>query len=83
LSSAKKIKDAEFKGWKFMSVHVKNPTLWVYTSEDSTQFALVNSLTNDVMFIMDRATGIPLYTNPNTNQQAHNIMRARLAKRLV
>ena len=66
-----------------MSVHAKNPTLLVYTSEDSTQFALVNSLTNDVMFIMDRATGIPLYTNPNTNQQAHNIMRARFAKKLI
>jgi hypothetical protein len=68
--SVKKIKDPEFLGWHEVSNLRKHPTLWRYVSPDNAQYALVNTATGDVMFIMDAATGDQLYMNPNTPMQA-------------
>jgi hypothetical protein len=47
--------------------------LWIYFSPDNLESALVSMRTGEILYIMDRATGMKTYESPNI----HKEMKAR------
>lgn len=64
----RRMDDPEFRGWVFMSTSGSGK--WLYLSPDNLQAAMVDPGTNEIIFIMDRASGEPLYTSPNAKKHA-------------
>ena len=64
----KRMDDPEFRGWSFMSTSESGK--WLYLSPDNLQAAMVEPTTNEVLFVMDRPSGQPLYTSPNVKKHA-------------
>ena len=73
--SIKKIKDEEFIMWKPMNALPRDRNMWIYINADNTQFALVNVISGDVIFIIDRASNEKLYTSPNAGKLAKQSRR--------
>jgi len=68
--SEKKITDKEFIGWQPMQSLSNNPNYWIYFSPDNLEVALINTINNQVIFIMDRKTGVGLYKARNSEKHA-------------
>lgn len=64
----KRMDDPEFRGWMFMSSSRSGK--WLYSSPDNLQAAMVEPTTNEILFIMDRISGAPLYASPNVKKHA-------------
>jgi hypothetical protein len=64
----KRIGDPEFGGWQFMNMSQSGK--WIYFSPDNLQAAMVEPTTAEVLFLMDRASGEPIYTSPNVKKHA-------------
>lgn len=65
-----KVGDEEFQGWQAMNALSNNQNYWIYFSPDNTQAALVNIINDEVVFIMDRASGEQVYKSPNSQLHA-------------
>ena len=65
-----KVEDKEFRGWQPMNSLLNNENYWIYFSPDNTEAALVNTINNEVIFIMDRASGEQTYKCPNAQRHA-------------
>ncbi len=68
--SMRRIGDKEFEGWEPMSALAGNINYWIYFSPDNTEAALVNTINGQVIFIMDRATGVRTYRSSNHQKHA-------------
>lgn len=68
--SVRRIGDKEFTGWQAMNALAGNISYWIYFSPDNTEAALVNTINNQVIFIMDRATGVRTYRSDNHQKHA-------------
>lgn len=66
----KRIGDKEFLGWQEMTALRGNQNYWIYFSPDNLQSALVNTINNEVIFIMDRASGEQIYKSRNSQRHA-------------
>lgn len=66
----KRIGDKEFMGWQAMTSLQGNSIYWIYFSPDNLLSALVNTINNEVIFIMERATGVGVYKSPNSQKHA-------------
>ena len=66
----KRITDKEFKGWQAMNALQNNKSYWLYFSPDNLEAALINTINNEVIFIMDRASGEQTYKCPNSQRHA-------------
>jgi len=64
----KKIVDPEFKGWIFYNSTRRG--YWIYQSPDNVMAAMVDPVSFEVLFIMNRGTHQPLYTHPNIKKFA-------------
>ena len=52
--SMRRIGDKEFTGWQAMTSLERNDNYWIYFSPDNTEAALVNTINNQIIFLMDR-----------------------------
>ncbi len=68
--SMRKITDKEFTGWSAMSSLARNNNYWIYFSPDNTEAALVNTINNQVIYIMDRKSGAQTYKCRNHQKHA-------------
>lgn len=66
----KRIKDKEFMGWQAMTSLRGNTIYWIYFSPDNLQSALVNTINDEIIFIMDRASGEQVYRSRNSQKHA-------------
>ena len=69
-STEKKITDKEFIGWQAMNSLRGNNSYWIYFSPDNLEAALVNTINNQVIFLMDRKTGAQTYKCRNHERHA-------------
>ena len=69
----KKITDAEFRGWIFMSSSASGK--WLYFDPENTMSAMVEPSNNEVIFIMDLASQEPIYTSINAKKYAKSLGR--------
>ncbi|MCK4265774.1 MAG: hypothetical protein KAX31_00730 [Thermoplasmata archaeon] len=65
-----KITDKEFIGWNAMTSLAGNTNYWIYFSPDNLEAALVNTINNQVIFIMDRKSGAQTYKCRNHQKHA-------------
>lgn len=70
LPDRKLITDKEFTGWQSMNALAGNNNYWIYFSPDNLEAALVNTINNQVIFIMERATGVQTYKCRNHQKHA-------------
>lgn len=68
--SVRRIGDKEFTGWQAMTSLRGNTIYWIYFSPDNLLSALVNTINNEVIFIMDRATGEQIYKSRSSQRHA-------------
>jgi hypothetical protein len=66
----KRITDKEFRDWQPMQALARNQNYWIYFSPDNLEAALVNTINNEVIFIMDRASGEQTYKCPGSQKHA-------------
>lgn len=64
----KKINDAEFIGYHSMMALPRQPKYWVYFSPDNLFAILVDNMTGDVLFQMNRQTNEKIYENPKAKK---------------
>lgn len=64
----KKISDAEFAGYKAMNELRSQPGKWIYFSPCNRYAILVDIMTGDVLFEMDRRTKEKIYENPKARK---------------
>jgi len=64
----KKITDAEFKGWAFMSSSASGK--WLYFDPENTMSAMVEPSNGEVIFIMELSNQEPIYTSINAKKYA-------------
>ena len=69
-SDRKLITDQEFLGWSAMNALAGNNNYWLYFSPDNLTAALVNTINNQVIFLMDRKSGVQLYKCRNHQKHA-------------
>lgn len=68
--SMRRIGDKEFAGWNAMNSLAGNNNYWIYFSPDNTEAALVNTINNQVIYIMDRKSGAQTYKCRNHQKHA-------------
>lgn len=68
--SMRRIGDKEFEGWQAMNSLPRNNNYWVYFSPDNTEAALVNTINNQIIFLMDRKSGAMTYKCLNHQKHA-------------
>jgi len=65
----KLLKNPDFEGWTAMHALKSDDQLWIYFSPDNLEAALVSLRTGEVLYIMDRATGMKSYESPHLNKE--------------
>jgi len=70
VGTTKKIKmNPDFEGWRAMHSLLSDDQLWIYFSPDNLEAALVSHRSGEVLYILDRATGMKSYESPNVDRE--------------
>ena len=65
-----KITDPEYANWQEISALPRNANYWIYFSPDNLSAALVSTINQQIIFIMNRKTMDMIYKAPNAQKHA-------------